>query len=233
MRRNCCWRTYGWFGPISPPTATASEISRIILRSQPGSTARRMRSPVVDLLADVASALDTAGVPWYLFGAQAAILHGAVRLTADVDVTVRLPDSMSNEALAQTLEQHRFHRRVHDAAFIERTRVIPFVHLPTAFPMDVVLAGPGLEDRFFDRVVIRHIDDVRVRVASAEDLIVMKVLAGRPKDLEDVEAIVAAYGDRLDEATIRTTLELLQQALAQADLVPAFERAAVRARGSR
>jgi hypothetical protein len=39
------------------------------------------------LLADLTAALDSARVPWFLFGAQAAILYGAARLTADVDVT--------------------------------------------------------------------------------------------------------------------------------------------------
>ena len=96
-----------------------------------GSTAPRMRSPVVELLADLVAALDVARAPWFLFGAQAAILHGAARLTADVDVTVRLPDAMSNQALAQALERCRFQRRVVDPTFIERTRIIPVVHLPT------------------------------------------------------------------------------------------------------
>jgi hypothetical protein len=41
-----------------------------------------MRSPVAELLANLAAALDEAGVAWYLFGAQAAIRHGAARLTA-------------------------------------------------------------------------------------------------------------------------------------------------------
>lgn len=63
-----------------------------------------MRSPVLDLFVDLGAALDTAGIAWYLFGAQAAILHGAARLTADVDVTVRLPAAMSNEGLARVLE---------------------------------------------------------------------------------------------------------------------------------
>ncbi|HEY5617144.1 MAG TPA: hypothetical protein VIK60_04325 [Vicinamibacterales bacterium] len=65
-----------------------------------------MRSPVAELLADLATALDEAGVAWYLFGAQAAILHGAARLTADVDVTVRWPDAQPNEALVARLERH-------------------------------------------------------------------------------------------------------------------------------
>ena len=46
--------------------------------------------PVADLLADLARGLRALGVRWFLFGAQAAILHGAARLSADVDVTVDL-----------------------------------------------------------------------------------------------------------------------------------------------
>jgi len=55
-----------------------------------------MPSPVAELLADLAGALHGLGVSWFLFGAQTAILHGAARLTADVDVTVRLPPALSN-----------------------------------------------------------------------------------------------------------------------------------------
>jgi len=183
-----------------------------------------MRSPVVELLADLVLALDGARVPWFLFGAQAAILHGAARLTADVDVTVRLPDGMSNQALAEALERCRFQRRVVDPTFIERTRIIPVVHLPTKLPLDVVLAGPGLEDVFFQRVQTREIDGVPVRLASPEDIVIMKVLAGRPKDLEDVIAILTAHGDDLDQRHIEATLSTLEDALSQNDLLPTFRQ---------
>jgi hypothetical protein len=183
-----------------------------------------MPSLVGELLADLAAALHKQRLDWYLFGAQAAILHGAARLTADVDVTVRLPETSSNEELAGLLEQHRFQRRVFDPAFIARTRVLPFVHSPTALPLDIVLAGPGIEDRFFERVEERNIEGTRVRLASAEDLVIMKILAGRPKDVEDVRAIVAAYGARLDAGYIDEMLNLLEQALVQSDLRPLFRR---------
>ena len=153
-----------------------------------------MRSPVVELLDDLSAALDSRQVRWFMFGAQAAILHGAARLTADVDVTVRLPETMSTEALAQELERHRFVRRLVEPTFIERTRVVPFVHAPTSLPLDAVVAGPGLEDQFFERTELREIDGVRVRLASAEDLVIMKVLAARPKDLDDVVAPLVTVG---------------------------------------
>ena len=108
---------------------------------------------------------------------------------------------------------------------------MPFVHGVTGVPVDVVLAGPGLEDQFFERAVIRDIDGLSVPVASSED--VVKILAGRPKDQEDVIAIVAAYGDAFDERAVRETLGQLEQALAQSDLIPAFEAALARVRRAR
>lgn len=189
-----------------------------------------MRSPVADLLGDLAATLEELDVPWYLFGARAAILHGAARLTADVDITVRLPGQLSAAALVQALERGGFRSRGATAGFVERTRVIPVVHTPSSLPVDIVLAGPGLEDQFFERVVVRHVDQVRIPVASAEDIAIMKVLAGRPKDLEDVVAVAASHDDSFDVAYIRRTLAQVEEALGQSDLIPAFEDALARSR---
>ena len=188
-----------------------------------------MRSPVVDLLADAAAALREAGVPWYLFGAQAAILHGAARLTADVDVTVRLPPAVTAIVLTDVFRRHGFDARFDTPAFIERTRVVPFVHRLTSIPLDVVLGGPGLEDAFLERARPRDIEGVTVPVASPEDVIVMKVLAGREKDLDDVRAVISGQGPRLDTGYVRDTLGSLEGALGQSDLLPAFESALRRA----
>jgi len=47
-----------------------------------------MPSPLAALLRDLEAVFESTASGWYVFGAQAAILHGAARLTADVDVTV-------------------------------------------------------------------------------------------------------------------------------------------------
>jgi hypothetical protein len=190
-----------------------------------------MRSPVAELLTDLATALDGARIDWYLFGAQAAILHGAARLTADVDVTVRTSDRVSNEALVELVERHGFTRRVPDPDFTRRTRVIPFLHTVSGLPLDVVLAGPGLEDQFFSRTVHRDVEGTPVPLASAEDVIVMKLLAGRAKDFEDVAAIIRAHGDRLDTTYVELILTRLEEALGQSDLLRTFREIAARDRG--
>ena len=118
-----------------------------------------------------------------------------------------------------------------DTGFVERTRVPPFIHRETGMPLDVVLAGSGLEDEFLARAVVRRIGDTDVPVIELSDLIVAKVLAGRPKDLDDATRLWALHGPALDAERIRDTLTQLEQALAQSDLVPAFESLVRAAKG--
>jgi hypothetical protein len=172
-----------------------------------------MPSPVVDVVRDLAAVLGAHGVRWYVFGAQAAILHGATRLSADVDVTVDF-EGQSASDVVRSLAEGGFELRVADVdGFVEKTRVIPIVHTRTRMPVDLVLSGPGLEELFFERAQTMTIEGVRVVVASAEDLVVMKVLAGRPKDIEDVTAILKAKGAAFDVARARDTLKLVESAI--------------------
>lgn len=188
-------------------------------------TAPLVRSPVADLLADLSRAFVALDMPWYLFGAQAAILYGVARLTADVDVTARAPTGTPAAAWIATIEQHGFERRFSDPAFAEQSRVIPLVHRRTGLAVDIVLSGPGLEDEFLSRAVTRAIDDVAIPVVDVSDLVILKVLAGRPKDAEDVVSLLRVHGDTIDTARVRHVLMMLEKALGQSDLMPAFDRA--------
>jgi len=186
--------------------------------------------PLAELLAELQRAFAGLGVRWFLFGAQAAILYGVARLSADVDITVDLGGKSSREVV-DALGAAGFELRIADAAgFVDATRVLPFVHRASRIPVDVVLAGPGLEDQFFAGVQERVIGAARVPVVAAEDLVAMKVLAGRPRDVDDVAAILHAHRDDLDLHRIRTTLALLEAALDRRDLLSELDRLLIVAR---
>ena len=142
--------------------------------------------PIAELLAELQRVFAALGLRWFLFGAQAAILYGVARLSADVDITLDLGDRSSRDVV-DALAAAGFELRVADAAgFVEATRVLPFVHRASRMPVDVVLAGPGLEDQFFAGTPTeRVVGEARVPVVSAEDLVAMKVLAGRARDVGD------------------------------------------------
>src|SRR6266567_6226090 len=122
-----------------------------------------------EVLAALSEALGRAGARWYLFGAQAGILYGVPRLTADVDATAEFPLDRAEE-LAGLLQRAGFEVRVADLDdFVARTRVIPLTHSPTAIPVDLVLAGAGLEEEFLSRARLIDVDGVSVPVIAPDD----------------------------------------------------------------
>jgi hypothetical protein len=162
-------------------------------------------------------------VRWYLFGAQAVVLHGRPRLTDDVDVTVdtdrkRLPE------LVAALGRAGFTPRVSDVeTFVARARVIPFLHRTTGIPVDMVLAGSGLEQEFLARAQVLDVGGIRVPVITPDDLIITKVIAGRAKDLDDARGILAAHAD-LNVRRIKSVLGAIDSALGDTNLAEDFAR---------
>jgi hypothetical protein len=179
-------------------------------------------NPVADLLADLAAVFTALGTRWYVFGAQAALIWGRPRLTTDVDATVDL----GGHPVAQLIDALRgrgFALRAEGTPdFITSTRVVPLHHDRSGLATDVVLAGPGLEVDFLARAVQIDIGGVAVPFISPEDLIVTKMIAGRPKDLDDVRGILAQRGQSLDRARVVALLRAIEDALGRSDLVEAF-----------
>ena len=143
-----------------------------------------------------------------------------------------LLDGASPETLVDALREAGFTLRVPDPGFVARTRVLPVTHVASGIPADIVFGGPGIEEMFLARAQVLEVDGIRVPVACAEDVVVMKLLAGRAKDVEDVVAILAAHRDDLNLDLVRGTVRMLEGALDQSDLSPALDQALARAHGA-
>ena len=68
------------------------------------------------------------------------------------------------------------------------------------------------------------VGEVLAALAAVEDLVTMKVLAGRPTDLNDVEGMLRARRDEIDLDHVRRTLAVLEAALSRSDLLPRLEQ---------
>jgi hypothetical protein len=165
-------------------------------------------------------------IDWYLFGAQAVALYGVQRTTADLDVTIDLGGRALTELLGP-LAKAGFVARFADRAFAEATRVLPVVHRSSNWPIDVVLAGVGLEQDFMEQRRFVTIRRTRIPLLSPEHLIATKTLAQRPRDLEDVRSLLrTAEIDhaKIDHAKVTAVLDQLEEALGQSDLRPLYAR---------
>lgn len=188
-----------------------------------------MSSPIADALGALAEALEGVGDGWYLFGAQAALLRGSRRLTSDIDVTI-CPGEVRNAFLVERLQTAGFELRVPDVdGFVDQTRVIPLVHAASQMPVDVVIGGPGLERLFLDAAELVALDGVNVRVAIADHLVVMKLLAAREKDFEDAAALVRTGGVDLD--AVGELVATIAKGLGEDDIRRAFEHLRSRVEG--
>lgn len=134
--------------------------------------------------------LDNQGV---IIGGVAASLLGQPRLTADADALVLL----STEELPRLVElagAEGLQPRIDDAlAFARRSRVLLLRHEESGIDVDISLGLLPFEIEAVERSEVHQAGAQRVRLPSAEDLIILKAVAHRPKDMLDIEAVIAAH----------------------------------------
>lgn len=182
------------------------------------------RPAVVELLHALARGMQRGGLRWYVFGAQAASVHGRPRMTADVDVAVELGRGTAHDLARELATEGIVLRFEPSATFLAETRLLPMVHAPSGLPADVLVTGPGLEEEFLERARVIEVDGVPIPFVSAEDLVAMKILAGRRKDLDDVRGVLAAQSGKLDLARTRDVLAALEAALDEPRLLRRLDR---------
>jgi hypothetical protein len=152
-----------------------------------------------ELLGRLARALDGAGIPYMVIGGQAVLLHGEPRLTRDIDVTLGIA-ATGLAKVRQAVEKTGLRPSVSDVeSFVRRTNVLPLTDEPTAIRVDLIFSLTPYESEAIRRAVGVTFDRTTVRFAAAEDLIIHKLVAGRPRDLEDVGGVLARRPS-LDEA---------------------------------
>jgi len=147
----------------------------------------RVPGPLLQALAAVTAWLRQADVPAAVIGGVAASLLGRPRVTKDVDI-VALADDSDVPRLLSLGKQHGVTARAADAVeFAKVSRVLLLRHEPSGIEIDVSLATLPFEREVIERAAERTVRGVTFRLASAEDIVVMKAIALRPRDVADID----------------------------------------------
>jgi hypothetical protein len=162
---------------------------------------------------DIAAALESLRIDYMIVGGIANAILGEPRATIDVDVTVVVENPALSAAIAGL--GLLFKTAVPDPdAFVRRTRVLP---LDTAdgIRIDVIFALLSFEREAVRRATTVMFGRRGVRVVTAEDLLLMKMISDRPRDLADAEALTRRRAGTLDltylEPRIREFAETLER----------------------
>jgi hypothetical protein len=170
-------------------------------------------APFLEALEALASVLAELDAPSMFIGGVAVIALGVPRSTVDIDATV-VAANLDLNRLFEIAERRRFGPRVQDApAFARLHHVVLLEHRASGIPIDITLASlPFEEDAIASSTTIDYAG-TSIRIPTPGDLLVYKVVAARPRDLEDAEQLLLLYGSRLDLGRIRGILSQFAEAL--------------------
>jgi predicted nucleotidyltransferase len=144
------------------------------------------------LLANVLADLSTLSVPHCLIGAAALGAWGRPRATHDLDLLL-LVDQAAKERLIARLSSSGItvNHRWQAANPMAETRVTRFVsQRHPDYPLDLIYASDRHEREALTRTRSVQLHGLLVSVVSPEDLMILKLKAGRPTDFDDVISIV-------------------------------------------
>lgn len=165
--------------------------------------------------------LDDLAIPYMVIGGQAVLIHGEPRFTRDIDVTLAVElDSLPR--LLEAVNAAGWKPRPENPTdFVRDTFVLPCMDPETGIGLDFIFGLTAYERDAVGRAQLTPFERVPVRVATAPDLVIHKIIAGRPRDMEDVAGILV-LNPNLDKNWIIGILREFEQEL-EASLVERFE----------
>jgi hypothetical protein len=180
----------------------------------------------------LAAALDHLGQPAMIIGGIAVIARGVPRQTIDIDATVAAAD-LDLEQVIETLAAHEIAPRIANAlAFARAHQVLLLRHAPTGTPLEVSLAWLPFEMEALARATVVDFGGVRIRVATAEDLIVLKAVAWRDRDRGDIERLLLLHSAELNFARMQALIGEFGAAIDEPERLNDFNALVSRTLGS-
>ena len=148
--------------------------------------------------------LNKKGIDYLIVGGLAVNFHGVPRMTYDIDLMIRLEAGNINRLLARLkswgyvprapVEPEKLLDEETRAHWIREKNMRAFSFYSdseTLGEIDLVIDSPIEYEELKRRAIVFDLKGVKVPVISVEDLIELKVKAGRKQDLSDIENLNA------------------------------------------
>jgi hypothetical protein len=156
-------------------------------------------------------------ISYALIGGIAVILQGHDRATRDIDLTLWEADDRLDALVAQ-LVAAGFQLRLSKGVEFARANRILLLVSPGGVDLDVALGALPFEGEMIKYSDNREISSrLTLPVARPADLIAMKIIAGRARDLDDVKRLLELHPE-VDRVAVREIVASFATALERPDL---------------
>lgn len=157
-----------------------------------------------------------------VIGGLANAKWGLPRATLDIDITICIPDH-EIENLISLLKQDYVVLVDNPLDFVFETRVLP-IKSKTHQRIDLIFGSLPFEKNAIDRAVKVKIGKTSVYFCTAEDLILLKIISDRRKDIEDVRGVLKFQKKKIDFNYLEPRIEELANLLEMPGLKQQWEK---------
>jgi hypothetical protein len=164
------------------------------------------------LLVRLSEALEKSKIPYMVIGGQAVLVYGEPRFTKDIDITLGTGVDRLEEVLGLVDSLGWKVLPPAPAEFVQKTMVLPCADPSSGVRLDLIFSFSPYERQAMERVRRFTFLGKEVCFASPEDLVIHKVVSGRPRDWEDVRT-VQLKNPGLDRVYIEKWLREFEKAL--------------------
>jgi hypothetical protein len=177
----------------------------------------------LDVLRNLTEWFSDAQLDAMVVGGVAASILGRPRATRDIDALAMLAEDKWAAAL-DAAERHGIAARIEEPLeFARRTRVLLLRHVESGIDIDLILGRLPFEEQAIARGNFHDLGGVNVKLPTVEDLLIMKAIAQRPRDLRDMEGLLDA-NPGADVDAVRRWVREFSSAMTMPDLLEGFEK---------
>lgn len=142
------------------------------------------------LLKKLAKKITKYKIDYMIIGGQAVLLYGEPRLTKDIDITLSLNPTQYKKLEKIVKELKLEIIPPNPEQFVKETFVLPTLDPKTNMRIDFIMSFSDYEKQAFKRTNKIKLDNIEINYASLEDIIIHKIISGRPRDIEDIKNIL-------------------------------------------
>jgi len=152
-----------------------------------------------------------------IIGGIAVGFLGKPRFTADIDAMFLLSTQAIPQFIDLAREDNIIPRIQNAEEFARKNRILLLRHVPTETDIDVSLGILPFEEEMVERGSVKKFANLSIRLPTPEDLVIMKAIAHRPKDLEDIRTVAENYPS-LDVRRIEEWVKAFSEVMETPDL---------------
>ena len=180
---------------------------------------------LVQTLDGLVALLNRLSVDYVIMGGLVVRAYSIPRATEDIDLTLSLPQQRFGE-FYEALDQHGYEvPEPYKSGWLDELKGMHLVKIKRyianhAIDIDLFFVESRFQEEVMKRRRLADVEGRKLWIASPEDLVILKIVSGRPRDWIDVADVFFTQGDLDEKYMRRWAKELsiekdLERALAQ------------------